>query len=185
MLRRALIGKGGHSRELLTLINYPLETFTDQEFLDLKKDNYEVMIAVGDPKVRKQIIDKLSDRVKFFSYIHPTAIIGRDVEIGPGSYVGPLCVLTTNIKIGSHALLLRSNHVGHDTVVGDYLSLMGGAIISGNCTIGDRFFMGNNASVKEKISICNDVVLGMNGCIIRDIKNPGTYVGVPCKQVNL
>lgn len=182
-MKRALIGRGGHARECVSIIPYPIELYTDEEFCKIDYNNYEVIIAVGSSKLRREIFDKLPKDTKYFTYIHPTTLIGKNVQIGMGSFIGPYCVMTTDISIGEHSLLLRANQVGHDSISGRFLSMMGGAIINGNCILGDEVYLGTNSSVKEKLSVCDNVTLGMNACVVKNIVQPGTYVGVPCYKV--
>jgi len=44
--------------------------------------------------------------------------------------------------------------------------------------------MGNNSSVREKINICDNVTIGLNGGVIKNITEPGTYVGTPVKKID-
>ena len=60
---------------------------------------------------------------------------------------------------------------------------MPGAIVSGNVDIKDRVYLGTNSTIIEKKRICDDVTIGANGVVVRDIINPGTYVGVPVKKI--
>lgn len=182
-MKRALIGRGGHARECEAIIPYPVELFTDDEFKNIDYENYEVIIAVGSSKVRREILYKLPKDTKYFTYIHPTALIGKRVQIGLGSFIGPFSVLTTDVILGDHSLLLRANQVGHDSICGDFLSMMGGAIVNGNCTLGDSVYLGTNSSIREKLTICDNVTLGMNACVVKNIVQSGTYVGVPCYKV--
>jgi UDP-3-O-[3-hydroxymyristoyl] glucosamine N-acyltransferase len=100
-----------------------------------------------------------------------------NVEIGVGSFIGAYSILTTNIKIGSHTLLNRSNHIGHDCIIGDYFSAMPGSIVSGNVHIGNKVYLGTNSSIKEKLTIIDDVLIGLNTGIVKSINKSGTYVG--------
>jgi UDP-3-O-[3-hydroxymyristoyl] glucosamine N-acyltransferase len=109
--------------------------------------------------------------------------MGSDVTIGEGSFIGAYSILTTNIKIGKHALLNRTNHIGHDTVIGDYFSAMPGAIISGDVTIYDCVYMGTNSSIREKLNIHSLSIIGMNSCVIKNINEPGVYGGVPSRKL--
>ncbi len=192
-MKQALIGYGGHAREVITQIGKNLPYFVDDEFLTpgslpLSKfdpNKYKVIVAIGDSKNRKNIVDKLPLSTKFFTFIHPTALImNKNIEIGEGSFIGAYSILTTNIKLGKHSLLNRSNHIGHDSVIGDYFSAMPGAIISGNVNIGNKVYMGTNSSIREKIEICDDVIIGLNSGVIKDINQEGTHVGSPAKRIN-
>jgi UDP-N-acetylglucosamine acyltransferase len=45
--------------------------------------------------------------------IHPTSVVGPDVELGAGVEVGPLCLLDGKIRIGA-----RTRLIGHVTILG-------------------------------------------------------------------
>jgi sugar O-acyltransferase (sialic acid O-acetyltransferase NeuD family) len=154
---------------------YKLSTFNPLE--------YDVLIAVGDPKVRENLKNKLPEETTFFSYIHPSAqILDKDgVKIGEGSYIGANCVLTTNINIGDHCQLNIGTVIGHDCRIGDFFTTAPGAKISGDCQMGDCVYLGTNSSVKEKIVIFSDVTIGMGAAVVKDIYCSGTYVGVPAE----
>ena len=66
--------------------------------------------------------------------IHPTAVRGRDVFIGPGSVMAAGSQVTTNIRIGCHVHLDRLVTVGHDRVISDFVSVYPGAVLSGGVT---------------------------------------------------
>ncbi len=186
---KALIGAGGHAREVMMQMGCKLPCFVDDQYvnsdtLPLSKfnpDKFIVMIAVGDSRNRYDIVSKLPQSTEYFTFIHPTALIGNDVNIGEGSFIGAYSILTTNIKLGKHSLLNRANHIGHDTTIGDYFSAMPGAIVSGNVTIHDCVYMGTNSSIKEKLSVHSSSIIGMNSCVVKDINKTGVYVGTPAK----
>jgi sugar O-acyltransferase (sialic acid O-acetyltransferase NeuD family) len=164
-MKKALIGYGGHAREVISQIDNDLICFIDDIFikennskiLPLSKFNpneYEVMIAIGDSLIRKDIIKKLPPNTKYFTFIHPSAqLFSKDIKIGKGTFIGANCILTTNISIGAHCILNRGNHIGHDTDINDFFSAMPNAVVSGNCNIGNCVYMGTNSTVKEKIDI--------------------------------
>ena len=60
---------------------------------------------------------------------------------------------------------------------------MAGSVVSGNVTIGEYFYMGNNSSIREKIIIGDNIKIGMNAAVVKDITESGTYVGVPIKKI--
>ena len=187
-MKLAIFGYGGHAREVAAQINKSVQFFVDDEFVkdfllpisQFDPSVYEIIIAVAEPKERRNIVERLPTETRFFTFIHPTALLMRkDIEIGEGSFIGANSILTTNIKIGKHAILNRGNQIGHDTIIGDFFSAMPGSIVSGNVLIGDRCYIGTNSSIKEKIRICDDVIVGSNGAVVKNIITPGIYVGVP------
>ena len=192
---KALIGNGGHAKEVMAQMNQRLIRFVDDKYWiegddkllplsDFDPEIYEVMIAVGSSDDRLNISKKLPKETKYFSFIHNTVLILDDsIQIGDGTFIGAYSVLTTNIKVGKHSLLNRSNHIGHDCQIGDYLTLMPGAIVSGDCNISDNVYVGTNSSIREKISICDDVIIGLNSGVVSDIVESGVYVGTPAKKI--
>jgi sugar O-acyltransferase (sialic acid O-acetyltransferase NeuD family) len=190
-MKRALVGYGGHAREVLSQMGEKLTCFVDDEYVvegtePLSKfdpKEYELMIAVANSRDRYDITQRLPKETKYFTWVHPTALImDNNVEIGEGSFIGAYSILTTNIKLGKHSILNRGNQVGHDSVIGNYFSAMPGSIVSGNVEIGNEVYMGNNSSIKEKIVVGNNIIIGMNSGVVRNITEPGTYVGLPSKK---
>jgi sugar O-acyltransferase (sialic acid O-acetyltransferase NeuD family) len=196
----AIYGFGGHARE----VAFQMKNVIERDQLDLQfyvDDQYaneiakpisefnpeerSMMVAVADPKDREEMVKRLPAETEFFTFIHHAAMVFdlENIEIGEGSFIGAFSLVTTNVNIGKHSILNRGNQIGHDTIVGDYLSMMPGAIISGNVTAGDRLYMGTNSSIREKLEICNDVTVGLNSGIVKNIKEPGIYVGLPAKKL--
>lgn len=191
-MKLALYGYGGHAREVAAQIGEKVEFYVDDEYAnDIAKPISEfnptthyMMVAIGDSKSRFDVVQKLPKETIYFTYIHPTALIlDDDIEIGEGSFIGAYSILTTNIKLGKHSLLNRANHIGHDTIIGDYFSAMPGAIVSGNVTIYDCVYIGTNSSIKEKLNIHSLSTIGMNSCVVKNINEPGVYVGTPAQKI--
>lgn len=144
---------------------------------------YNVVVAVGDPVLRKMVINKLPSNTTFATIIHPSAIISEWVEIGEGSIIAAGSILTCNILIGKHSHINLNTTIGHDCNLGDFFTSAPGVNISGNCICGNCVYFGANSSVREKISICANVTIGMGGVVVKDIIEPGVYVGLPVKKI--
>ncbi|MFN4975479.1 MAG: acetyltransferase [Bacteroidota bacterium] len=191
-MKLALYGYGGHAKEVAAQINKPIDFFVDDAYLNkytrpissFNPKTHLMMVAVSNSRDRFSMVQRLPANTRFFSFIHPTTLVfSKNIHIGAGSFIGANCILTTDITLGDHALLNRGNQIGHDTNIGDFFSAMPGAIVSGNVTIGNRCFIGNNASINEKLVICDDVIIGSNAAVVKNLSRPGTYVGVPAKKL--
>jgi sugar O-acyltransferase (sialic acid O-acetyltransferase NeuD family) len=191
-MKLALFGYGGHAREAACQIEQEVTFFVDDKYSnDIAKpisefnpEEYMMIVAVADSKDRADIVAKLPKETKYFTFIHPSAhIMDDNIQVGVGSFIGANSILTTNIKLGNHALLNRGNHIGHDSVAGDFFSMMPNAVVGGNVTIGDNVYLGSCSNVREKINITSDVLIGMNAAVVKDITESGTYVGVPTKKI--
>jgi sugar O-acyltransferase (sialic acid O-acetyltransferase NeuD family) len=190
-MKKVLIGNGGHAREVMAQMGVNLIRFVDDKYVDddtlplsqFDPRKHVAMVAVADSRDRYDIVQRLPKETQFFTFIHPTALLMKDVEIGEGSFIGAYSVLTTNIKIGKHSILNRGNHIGHDCEIGNYFSAMPGAIVSGNVKISDCVYMGNNSSIREKLSIHSLSTIGMNSSVVKNIEQHGVYVGCPVKII--
>lgn len=188
----ALYGYGGHAREVAAQIGEKVIFFVDDKYANhiakpissFNPETHQMMVAIGDSKSRFDIVQRLPKETVYFTFVHPTALIlDNNIEIGEGSFIGAYSILTTNIKLGKHALLNRANHIGHDCNIGDYFSTMPGAIVSGNVTIYDCVYMGTNSSIREKLNVHSLSIIGMNSCVVKNINESGVYIGTPAKKI--
>ena len=198
-MKKGIIVAGGFGREVYWSLN-PIERnntvfFVDDEYWDDSDDKilplslfetnkYEVVVAIADSYHRQRIVESLPKGTKYFTHIHPSAQIhGDDVEIGEGSIICAGTIITTNVKIGKHAHLNLITTIGHDCVIGNYFTTAPGVQISGNETIGNRVYFGTRSCMKQKLTICDDVIIGMNAGITKSIAESGTYIGTPATKI--
>lgn len=194
-MKKALIGAGGFAREVKSHLKENIPCFIDDIFWkenskdiykisSLNFDEYEILIAIGDSIKRFEVYNKLPKNAKYFSFIHPSAqILDNNIEIGEGTIICANSILTTNIKVGKHCHLNLSTTIGHDCIIGNFFTTAPAVNISGNCNIGNRVYIGTNSSIKEKILITDDVIIGLNSGVVKNIIEPGTYVGTPTKKI--
>jgi sugar O-acyltransferase (sialic acid O-acetyltransferase NeuD family) len=190
-MKKVLIGNGGHAREVMAQMGVNLLRFVDDQYVDnntlplsqFDPTKYVAMVAIANSKDRYDITQRLPKETQFFTFIHPTALLMDNIEIGEGSFIGAYSILTTNIKLGKHTILNRGNHIGHDCRIGDYFSAMPGSIVSGNVTIHDLVYMGNNSSIREKLSVHSLSTIGMNSAVVKHIEETGVYVGCPAVKI--
>lgn len=196
-MKKALIGAGGFAREVKAHMMRPnMTSFVDDEYYTPNSNNikplsefdaneYSVLIAIGDPEARHNVVQKLPKNTTYFSYFDPSALIlaPSTIKFGEGCFVAGGCILTDNIVIGDHAHLNLQTTIGHDCVIGDFFTTAPGAKISGNCTIHDMVYVGTNASIREKITIHSSSIIGLNSGVVKDIIESGVYVGTPAKKI--
>lgn len=195
-MEKVLIGAGGFAREIKAHMgDSTIKCFVDDQFWKENHENiyplsefdpnkYEVLVAIGDSKDRFDMIQRLPKETQYFTFIHPSAqLLDNNIEIGEGSIICAGCILTTNIKIGKHTHLNLQTTIGHDCEIGNYFTTAPGVKISGNCKIYDCVYVGTNASIKQKISIHSLSIIGMNAAVVKNIEEPGIYVGIPAKKI--
>ncbi len=142
-------------------------------------NRYTVVVAIADPSTRREVVSRLPECTDFATIIHPSAVLSDTVVIEKGSVVTAGCILTCDIQIGPHAHLNLHTTIGHDCVIGAYFTTAPGANISGNCEFGDCVYFGTGSAVRQGISVCDEVTIGMGGVVVKDICESGIYVGNP------
>jgi sugar O-acyltransferase (sialic acid O-acetyltransferase NeuD family) len=194
-LEKAIIGAGGFAREIRAALGLPyIKFFVDEEYQKVESnifglsqfdpEKYEVVVAIGDPTDRANMVNKLPKNTQYFTFIDPSVQLhDNNIQIGEGSIICAGTIITTNVTIGKHAHLNLLTTIGHDTQIGNYFTTAPGSKISGNNTIKDRVYFGTNSSTKEKINICSDVIIGSNATVVKDINESGVYVGTPAKKI--
>ena len=108
-------------------------------------------------------------------------VLEDKVEIGAGCTIDR--GVSSDTLIGAGTKMDNQVHIGHDCVIGDYFTTAPGVQISGNETIGNRVYFGTRSCMKQKLTICDDVIVGMNAGVVKNITEPGTYVGTPSIKI--
>ncbi len=86
-------------------------------------------------------------------------------------------------QIGKSVILNSSCVVEHDCIVGDYCHISVNTTLYGTAQIGNQCFIGANATIKNNTTVHNNCMIGMGSVVLRDIKEAGSYVGVPAKRI--
>lgn len=193
-LEPVLIGAGGFAREIVAEVflqtKMQLKCFVDDEYLadglykisEFNPESQSALIAVGNPEDKMKLLAKLPENTKFWNYISPKAYV-NNLSLGVGNFICAGVIITTNVKIGNHVHLNLQTTIGHDSVLGDFVTTAPSVNISGNVTVGKGVYLGTKSCIREKISICDNVVLGMNAGVVSDIQESGVYVGTPAKKI--
>ncbi|PKM53432.1 MAG: acetyltransferase [Firmicutes bacterium HGW-Firmicutes-5] len=144
----------------------------------------DIFVAIGNNESREQLQDQLeANGSKLPVLIHPNAVIGPDVELGDGTVIMAGVVINTSSRIGKGCIINTSATVDHDNVIEDYVHVSPGANLAGIVKIGIRSWIGIGSVVSNNLSITNDCKVGAGAVVVKDIEEPGTYVGIPAKRI--
>lgn len=143
-----------------------------------------LIVAVANPEIKEQLFnfyDKNNGAI--ISYIHPSAVIGDDVEIGAGSVFAPYSLVTTNVKLGRGCTINAFSSIGHDAVLGDFCTLSGHCDVTGHVKLGNKVFMGSHASIIPGIQVGSGSVIGAGSLVLRKVQENSTVFGNPAKKI--
>ena len=142
----------------------------------------EFVIAIGDNQVRENIANKLI-KANLFTAIHPTVCMAKDVIIGQGTVVMANAVINSTAKIGCNCIINTGAIVEHDNIIGDYAHLSPKVALGGTVSVGKSTHIGIGATVINNITISDNCIIGAGAVVVNDIRQTGTYVGVPAKKI--
>jgi UDP-3-O-[3-hydroxymyristoyl] glucosamine N-acyltransferase len=83
--------------------------------------------------------------------IHPTALIGKDVELGKDIGIGAYTVICDNVKIGDRTIVYSGCYIGHHTIIGS------DTLIYPNVTVREEIKIGS------RVIIHSGTVIGCDG----------------------
>lgn len=202
--RLLIIGAGGHGR-VVADIAVKMNGWREIAFLDdeinkkswigmkvigLSRDmdqflgDSEIFVAIGDNQVREKMLNSLEQKGAMIPVlIHPNSCIGRNVVIGKGTVIMPGAIINCCSSIGKGCIINTGTTVDHDNVIENYVHLSPGVHTAGDVRIGQGSWIGIGAVILNKINIVNRCIVGAGSVVIKDIKEAGTYVGIPARKL--
>lgn len=145
-------------------------------------DAAEFAIAIGSPKVRKELDTKLVEAGwRAATLIHPSATFGGDVRIGEGSIVCAGVRVTTNVTLGRSVHLNLNVTVGHDVTLRDYVSVNPLVAISGWVEAHEGVMFGTHSAILQNLSVGAGSVVGAGSCVVKNVPEGVVVKGVPAK----
>lgn len=210
MKKAYILGASGHAKSILDIVKaekrYYIIGFIDSQktvgsdycgfpILGRESDlNYltqdhqinNLMIAIGDNYQRCTVaehIQKSYPSLQLITSIHPSAVIGSDVEIGAGTVIMPHVTVVSGCKIGKGCILNTGSSLDHDSVMEDWSSIAPGVTTGGNVKIGMRTSIGLGSNVIHRVTIGQDTVVGAGSLVLRDIGDRVLAYGSPCQFI--
>lgn len=135
------------------------------------------IIAIGKNHIRHRIADKPD--VKWYTAVHPGAIVSANARIGEGSVIMPRVVINSNASIGNHCIINTGAIIEHDDCISDYVHISPGVCLGGTVNVGEETHVGIGAVVKNNTDICGGCTVGAGAVVVKNITESGIYVGVP------
>ena len=145
----------------------------------------EVLIAVGDPKLRQRFrllafavgCELAASLVCKPTHISPTALIEAGVIVCPGA------VVSCGARVCMNSVVHFNATVGHDVRLGEDSFVAPLASISGNATLGARSYVGTGSAIRQGVRLGLGAVIGAGAAVVKDVPAGTTVVGVPAMPI--
>ena len=166
-----------------------IEILTLESFTALEGSTKYFNVAVADSIARERIASELMDSgLKPINLHSRSATIQTSSTIAEGAIICPNSIITANTEIGRffHANVL--SYVGHDCVIGNYVTLAPSVTCAGNVVIEDHAYVGAGALIRQgapgkPLTIGRGAVVGMGAVVTKDVAPYTTVVGNPARPM--
>lgn len=201
MIDRIILGSGGHSQSLLSVMaGNNTETKNTAYIADQcsafagfrnMKHFYNILdVQAKGPGIRfvngVGLSVPLSDRQKIFdeavslqyspeSVISKHALIDAGVVILSGCQVFPGAIIRVSSKIGENAVVNTGAIIEHDVIIGKGSFIAPGAILLGGCEIGEGVLVGAGAVVHPGVRIGSGAIIGSAALVRHDVADGAIF----------
>jgi sugar O-acyltransferase (sialic acid O-acetyltransferase NeuD family) len=121
--------------------------------------------------------------LEFPAIVSPDAVMNESATAGEAAVVMDGAVINCGAKIGRGAIVNTNSTIEHDVVIADWVHVAPGAVISGHVIIGQFSMVGAGATVIEGVSIAEGCTIGAGATVVKDLTEPGIYVGCPARRI--
>ena len=115
--------------------------------------------------------------------IHPKALLGEDVSIGPGSVIVGGAVINPGSRVGENVIVNTSASVDHECIIDAGAHISPGAHLGGRVQIGRATWVGIGATIKDRVRIGANCIVGAGAVVLTDVPDNCVVVGVPAKVI--
>ncbi|WP_213816472.1 NeuD/PglB/VioB family sugar acetyltransferase [Glaciihabitans sp. dw_435] len=148
----------------------------------------KLAICVGQGAARARLAARLElagvTGARYTTLVSPHVRVPRSCHIGVGSILLDGVVLTADVTIDRHVVVMPHVTLTHGNRIESFATLCAGVTLGGGVRVGSEAYLGMNSSVRERVHVGARSVLGMGAVLLRDLPSRETWVGVPAALVD-
>lgn len=145
-----------------------------------KLDPQSVQLANGvgatvKSRVNRKLFDLWSAQgFSFATVVHPSAVVGAEVDLAPGCQIMAGAILQPHAKIGVGTVINTSVSIDHDCVVGAHCFVAPSVTLCGGASIGEGVFVGAGATLLPGVKVGNNALIAAGAVVDTDVAD-GDY----------
>lgn len=153
-----------------------------EEYRPLETDVF--LCAIGEPAPKRAYATLLEEKgAVFATLVHPTALVGRNVRMGPGTVICPFTQLSCDIEVGRHVFVGTHSSVAHDTSIGSYTQICGNCQLNGHVRVGCDVFIASSATLLPKCKVEDGAYVGAGSVVLRRVRAYNKVFGNPAVSI--
>lgn len=209
MQRLIIVGAGGLGREVFSWASHhpdcgkvwSIAGFIDDNPNALDNFRYPVKVinsisnyipsaddvlvcGIGDPAIKRLVCERLiAHSAKFISLIHPTVVMGMNVNLAKGVVICPHVTLTADIQVGTFSLINCHSSAGHDVDIGAWSTISGHCDVTGGCKIGEGAFLASGVRLLPGKTVGSNAYVGAASVVIKSVQSEDRVFGNPARSI--
>lgn len=145
-----------------------------------------LLMAIGTPAVKRWVAEMvIAKGGRFATLIHPSAVIAGSAQIGEGSILCPLSLVSADAVVGRFCSINALSSVGHDVRLGDYTTLSAHVDLTGAVVVGGGVMIGTGAKVLPKVKIGEGAKIGAGSVVYRSVPAGRSVFTAPAKLLRV
>jgi len=160
-----------------------LPLITSDRWLSIIEERHVgmILIAVPDPKLRRNIFSAAHGRIRIASYAHSSALVFPEAKLGIGSILLAKAFIGYRAEIKNGVIVNTGANIDHHAVVEDFATIHPAATLCGNVSVGEWAIVGAGATVVQRIALGKRCFVGAGSLVRRDVSDDTMVVGNPAR----
>ena len=178
----------GHDSTTMSALGIPL-LGTDESLLSggAGAEPRVAILAIGGIRnvaLKRTVVSRCQSVVsRWWTSVHPTAVVSESACIMPGTVVMARAVVNPLAKLGCHAIVNTGSIVEHHCSVGDFATISPAATLCGGVAIGFGAFVGAGAIVITGQRIGVGAIVGAGAVVTADVPDGVVVAGNPARII--
>lgn len=161
--------------------NKPVVAFEDIE-KQFPPEQHFFFAPLASNKLRKTIFDQAKAKgYRFISYVSDKAAIFSN-EIGENCFILEDNTIQPFVTIGNNVIMWSGNHIGHHSVIKDFVFFSSHVVLSGHCKVEPFSWFGVNSTIRDNLTIAEGTLVAMGACVTKNTEPWSIYMGTPAKK---
>lgn len=136
--------------------------------------SYEVLVTLSAAVKKKHYNAVVIERVRtlgyrLYSFIHSSAYVAKSAVVEDNVLIFPHAVVEPRAVIHEGVFVRSGAYISHDTRIGAYSYIAPRVAFSGNGRTGQHCFFGTNSTIRDRVTIGRDVVVGAGAVVLKDL----------------
>ncbi len=153
---------------------------------DFKKGKFNGLVnGIGFTRMdyRKEVFERFCQEIPFVNYIHKTCIVDSTAKLGQGVILMADVMLYMDAVVDDNVYVNPRSFITHARVR-KHSIISSHVIVAGRGDVGESCNIGVSTCVSSDVVICNGVRTGAGTVVVRNITEPGLYVGAPARKIS-